>query len=128
TIVRYSRTFQRYERNPDGTVTAFFADGSTTTGDVLVGADGANSVVRQQYLPDAPRRETDAMSIAGRLPLNEATRVWLPTGIANGMTCILPPSDSFLFLSAFDGKRRMSDAIRRGHDLTSIGLDTTQLL
>lgn len=127
-IVRYGHAFQRYERNPDGGVTAYFADGGTATGDVLVGADGANSLVRQQYLPDAPRLATDAVSIAGRLPLNAETRAWLPAGIATGMTCVLPPSDGFLFLSAFDGRRRMSAAIDRGHDLAGLGLDPAQLL
>jgi 2-polyprenyl-6-methoxyphenol hydroxylase-like FAD-dependent oxidoreductase len=127
-IVRYGRTFQRYERRPDGRVTAVFADGSTAVGDVLVGADGANSLVRQQYLPEAPRLATEAVSIAGRLPLTDETTAWLPNGIAAGMTCVLPPSHSFLFTSAFDGRHRMSEAIRRGHDLTAAGLDPAQLL
>lgn len=126
-IVRYGRTFQRYERRADGKVTAFFADGSTATGDVLVGADGANSLVRQQYLPEAPRLETDAVSIAGRLPLNPETLAWLPADIAAGMNSILPAAGSFLFTSAFDGKRRMSQAIRGGHDLPA-GLDPELLL
>jgi 2-polyprenyl-6-methoxyphenol hydroxylase-like FAD-dependent oxidoreductase len=127
-IVRYGRAFQRYERQADGKVTAFFADGSTATGDVLVGADGANSLVRQQYLPGAPRLETDAVAVAGRLPLNPVTLAWLPDPIATGMNCVLPPTGSFLFTSAFDGKRRMSGAIRRGHDLAAAGLDPDVLL
>lgn len=40
-IVRFGKEFDRYEQSNDGTVTAFFADGTHTTGDVLVGADGA---------------------------------------------------------------------------------------
>jgi 2-polyprenyl-6-methoxyphenol hydroxylase-like FAD-dependent oxidoreductase len=127
-IVRYGRAFRRYERRADGKVTAFFADGSTATGDVLVGADGANSLVRQQYLPESPRLETDAVSIAGRLPLNSETQSWLPGDIAAGMNVILPSAGSFLFTSAFDGKRRMSDAIGRGHDLAGAGLDPQLLL
>ena len=39
----------------DGTVTAGFADGSTATGDLLVGADGLHSVTRSWLDPAAPR-------------------------------------------------------------------------
>jgi 2-polyprenyl-6-methoxyphenol hydroxylase-like FAD-dependent oxidoreductase len=34
-----------------GTVMAHFEDGSCETGDLLVGADGGNSIVRQQFWP-----------------------------------------------------------------------------
>ncbi|MEV6875073.1 FAD-dependent monooxygenase [Amycolatopsis sp. NPDC051128] len=40
------------EAGPDG-ITAGFADGTTATGDVLVGADGLRSVVRRLIDPDA---------------------------------------------------------------------------
>ena len=39
----------------DNGVTARFADGSTATGDVLVGSDGIHSRVRGLILPDAPK-------------------------------------------------------------------------
>lgn len=41
-----------YELDPGGGVTAHVADGSTEHGDVLVGADGARSAVRQVLLGD----------------------------------------------------------------------------
>lgn len=40
----------------DGRVTAIFADGSRATGDLLVGADGINSVARRLIDPAAPSK------------------------------------------------------------------------
>jgi 2-polyprenyl-6-methoxyphenol hydroxylase-like FAD-dependent oxidoreductase len=48
--VQYSKHFVRYEEDRDG-VTAYFKDGTTARGHILVGADGANSPVRNQLLP-----------------------------------------------------------------------------
>src|SRR4051794_1654303 len=49
-VVHHGREFTRYEIAGDA-VSAHFADGSTATADVLIGADGANSRVRAQLLP-----------------------------------------------------------------------------
>src|SRR5262249_61902763 len=38
--VNFGKEFTRYERTQNGKVTAFFKDGTTAVGDVLVGADG----------------------------------------------------------------------------------------
>src|SRR5918992_3274421 len=46
--IRFDTAFTRYERQPDGTVRAWFSDGSTDHADVLVGADGLGSAVRRQ--------------------------------------------------------------------------------
>lgn len=47
--VQYSKQFVRYEEDRDG-VTAYFKDGTSARGHILVGADGANSPVRSQLL------------------------------------------------------------------------------
>ncbi|HEX8519683.1 MAG TPA: NAD(P)/FAD-dependent oxidoreductase [Pseudonocardia sp.] len=127
-VVRFGARFERFEVDDDGRVTARFSDGTTATGDVLVGADGANSRVRAQYLPHAGRVETDAASIAGRLPLTEQTRSWLPAHLAGGMTLVLPPRGPSLFASAFAGRERVSGALRADPDLARIGVDPDRLL
>src|SRR5712691_9473720 len=50
---RYRRgmTLEHVEQRSGG-VTAHFAGGATATGEVLIGADGLRSSVRQQFLPD----------------------------------------------------------------------------
>ena len=47
-VVEFDKRFERFDYNPDGTVTVHFEDGGSATGDVRVGADGAGSRVRKQ--------------------------------------------------------------------------------
>ena len=91
-VIRFDATFEHYTTEDDGRITAHFAHASTATGDILIGAGGANSRVRAQYLPQARRAESAAASIAGRLALTHATRSWLPEHLATGMTMIQPPA------------------------------------
>lgn len=51
------KRFVRYEEK-DGQVTAFFEDGTSATGDILVGADGIKSAVRTQMLGEVSYRYT----------------------------------------------------------------------
>jgi hypothetical protein len=50
---QFRQTFAAFETAPDGRVVAHFDDGSIAGGAVLVGADGAGSHVRRQFLPHA---------------------------------------------------------------------------
>ena len=65
--VHFGKTFERYEQRDSGII-AYFADGSSAEGDVLVAADGGGSRVRRQFLPQAQRREgcRAAQASAGR--------------------------------------------------------------
>lgn len=102
-IVYLGKAFTHYEQAPGGRVTAFFADGTAATGDVLVGADGANSLVRGQYLPQAHRVDTGAVAIAGKLPLISRTRAWLPERLSNCINTIMPARDSSMFTAVWEG-------------------------
>ena len=48
----FGMNFERLEQDAAG-VTAFFSDGSTARGDMLIAADGIRSAVRAQVLPEA---------------------------------------------------------------------------
>ena len=50
--VEWSKRFMHYEENENG-VTAFFEDGSSATGDILVGADGVHSRGDNEDYPKA---------------------------------------------------------------------------
>jgi 2-polyprenyl-6-methoxyphenol hydroxylase-like FAD-dependent oxidoreductase len=104
--VCHGKEFTRYEHAPDGRVTAHFADGTSATGDVLAGADGAGSRVRRQYLPAAHRTDTGVIAVAGKLPLTPATRAWLPERLSGSVNNILPPRDSSLFTAVWEGDRQ----------------------
>jgi 2-polyprenyl-6-methoxyphenol hydroxylase-like FAD-dependent oxidoreductase len=66
--VRFGKTFERFDQCADGRVRAHFADGTTATGDLLVGAEGTNSVVRTLIAPNAEFDDLGTM-IYGRSPM-----------------------------------------------------------
>ena len=53
--VHWGKRFSHYEQNESG-VRAYFDDGSSYPGDILVGADGINSLMRNQLIPDPNKR------------------------------------------------------------------------
>ncbi|MFI5783927.1 FAD-dependent oxidoreductase [Nocardia sp. NPDC051570] len=71
--VCFGKRLTHYDSDTDG-VTAYFADGTTARGRVLVGADGVNSTVRRQYLPHARIEDTGLRQLYGKIPLHERTR------------------------------------------------------
>jgi 2-polyprenyl-6-methoxyphenol hydroxylase-like FAD-dependent oxidoreductase len=66
---RLGKKLTRVAQDAHG-VTALFADGTSETGDLLVGADGIRSAVRAQFLPDIQPRY--AGYVAWRSVLDEA--------------------------------------------------------
>jgi len=103
-VVRLGKTFERYETGIDGRVTAYFSDGTSATADVLIGADGANSRVRQQLLPDAERIDTGILAIAGKHRLDGAN---LPRALREDANMIIPTGSGFLFTAVWQPDRTM---------------------
>ena len=95
-VVHHGREFTRYQADGDR-VTAFFADGSTASADLLVGADGANSRVRAQLLPHAAGRlDTGVVAVAGKHPLAS-----LPEMLTARANIVIPRGRGSLFTAAW---------------------------
>jgi len=101
-VVRLGKTFERYETAADGRVIAHFADRTSATADVLIGADGANSRVRQQLLPDAERIDTGILAIAGKHRLDGAE---LPRVLREDANIVIPTGRGFLFTARWQPDR-----------------------
>jgi 2-polyprenyl-6-methoxyphenol hydroxylase-like FAD-dependent oxidoreductase len=116
-VVKFGRTFERYELAGDGQVIAHFADGTSAIGDLLVGADGANSRVRQQLLPHAGRMDTGVRAVAGKFRLTEASRARLPAELTTRVNSVVPARRGFLFTAVWQGDRRRVTSARSGHEI-----------
>ena len=93
--LHFGRMLTHYERQADGTVTAFFADGGWASGQVLVAADGARSSVRGQYLRElTPRRHLNlpgfhpAADPATAFPLRIVSGELAPAWQASNVTLV----------------------------------------
>jgi 2-polyprenyl-6-methoxyphenol hydroxylase-like FAD-dependent oxidoreductase len=84
-IVHYGNPVMSYESESSG-VTVTLADGQQVRGDVLVGADGIRSAVRQQRSPQARMMDTGVRCLYGRISMTEARRVLPPHAIADVFT------------------------------------------
>ncbi|HET6508967.1 MAG TPA: NAD(P)/FAD-dependent oxidoreductase [Baekduia sp.] len=85
--LRHDAAVTGFEQDDDR-VHAILADGSTLTGDVLVGADGVGSAVRRALLPDVAivPAPVGGLDLFGRSPVDDAILAALPETIASGFT------------------------------------------
>jgi len=104
-IIHLNHTVTHFDEGDDG-VTLHFADGSSASGDVLVGADGVKSVIRNQICGEVPVKYT-------------GDAVWRITVPAEK----LPPNfqDEVMAVWMGPGKHAVSYYIRRGEILNFVG-------
>jgi 2-polyprenyl-6-methoxyphenol hydroxylase-like FAD-dependent oxidoreductase len=101
-VVRWGKEFVKYEHIDGGRVRAHFVDGSVAEGDVLIGADGANSRVRRQYLPHLRRLDLGVTNIAGRFPLTPENVSRVPGEILDSsVNNVVPRNPGWMFLSTW---------------------------
>lgn len=97
--VHFGKAFTRYFFRDDGKIVAEFSDGSYATGDILVGADGGSSRVRNQFLPHAQRIDTGVVGIAGKLILDNANGSGIPREFLDGIALISAEGGLGMFIA-----------------------------
>ena len=113
-VITFGKEFTGFDRHADGTITVHFADGSSAAGDLLVGADGAGSRVRRQYLPQARQDDTGIIAIAGKLQITEESAALVPPRVFQGISMIQAPKGYFCILHVMEFKWDRSGKIKNG--------------
>lgn len=107
--VHFNKSFLRYEETLDNRVTAFFEDGTSVTGDLLIAADGSNSRIRQQFLPHARRIDTGFRAFQGKTPLTDKLKRLLPANLLSGPASILAPDGYGMFVAVQEFKQKPAE-------------------
>ncbi len=110
--VHFDKRFERYEQCPDGRIVAFFDDGSTAEGNVLVAADGVNSRVRKQYLPGNDPIDTGVISLGGKIPLTDGVMALIPPALLDGPAIVTPSAPANMFMAAWKRSAEAEEKVR----------------
>lgn len=99
-----------YEADEDG-VRLLFADGSSATGDVLVGADGIHSAIRAQLLPEVATIDSGMRGMWSTAPYTDDLAAVLPAPVFDGF-CIIDRGDGTIFaVGVYDPRRPIAEAV-----------------
>jgi 2-polyprenyl-6-methoxyphenol hydroxylase-like FAD-dependent oxidoreductase len=111
--VHFNKRFLRYEETSDGAIRAHFEDGSSAQADLLVAADGVNSLVRKQYLPHAEPADTGVVGIGGTIPLTDGVMALAPHLLLDGPVMVVPPTACSMFMAMWKRSGEAAQTLRR---------------
>ncbi|WP_215449571.1 NAD(P)/FAD-dependent oxidoreductase [Streptomyces sp. ATCC 21386] len=109
-IVRYDSTVTGFETDGEK-VRVLLDDGTSETGDVLVGADGINSVVRGQLLPEVPVVDTGTRGLYSTAPLTDDLAANLPEALFDGFAIAAEPNGAMFAYGVYRPRRPVAEAV-----------------
>ncbi|MEE3626001.1 NAD(P)/FAD-dependent oxidoreductase [Nitrospirillum sp. BR 11752] len=86
--VRFGAAFQGLAVGADGRAHIAFADGTTVRAGLVVAADGVNSVVRRQLMPQAEPLDVGAVCLYGRTVLTPQVRAVVGDDLCTGTSVV----------------------------------------
>ncbi|MGW1564578.1 FAD-dependent oxidoreductase [Streptomyces sp. NPDC002144] len=110
TIVRYNSTVTGFDTDGEK-VRVLLDDGTSETGDVLVGADGINSVVRRQLLPDVAVVDTGMRGLYSTAPLTDDLAASLPEALFDGFAVAAGPNGAMFAYGVYRPRRPVAEAV-----------------
>lgn len=113
-IVQWGMSFTQYEETGGGRVRACFADGTSEEGDVLIGADGSKSKVREQRLPNVHREDLGIVIICGQCPMKDGSSTNVPDFMRDcSLNNIIPYGKGWMFVTSW---RSRGSLLNEPHD------------
>jgi 2-polyprenyl-6-methoxyphenol hydroxylase-like FAD-dependent oxidoreductase len=109
-VLEFGRPVAGFEADDDA-VRLLFEDGSSVTGDVLVGADGIHSRIRQQLLPEVRVVDPGMRGMWSTAPLTEDLAAVLPDGVFDGFTTIDNLDGTIFAVGVYDPRRPIAEAV-----------------
>jgi salicylate hydroxylase len=107
--VRYGHELTAFHEDGEHVV-AQFANGYTARGTLLVAADGINSVVRQQLMPDVREIRIADHALLSQAPLTGDLRAVLHRAFADSFVMVRDPQGAHLASGLYEPRQRATDA------------------
>jgi len=107
-IVRFDKPFEYYQITAEQVI-SHFSDGTSAASELLVGADGINSKVRRQLLPNAQHRDTGVFAIGATATLNTAIAGFLPPKTFDHPIAITGPKNHQFFIAVWQATNPEQD-------------------
>lgn len=107
--VYFNKKIAGFDQDEEG-VRAYLEDGTIVRGDILVAADGINSVVRTQLLPGVTPMDTGARAFYSKSPLTSEIRDKLPDILFDGFTSVIDDKGSYMAIGPYEARRPVVEA------------------